>query len=170
MSDDDALSEKDIRQIVRDELGGPTRRGVLAGGAGLLGGALAAGASESAAAQQGDVDEPSGTLDVGSTTSNTYRITNNKYGGPDSATSELTSELGSTDTGAKYIAEDTGALYHWDGAAWNLMDSERGSITTDLGSSSQPAIRIGTNGAGLFVNSSGEVVVKDEAGHTITFS
>lgn len=131
MSDETNLSAAEVREIVRDELSGPTRRGVLAGGAGLLGGALLGGASGTAAAQQSDIDQASGTLDVGSTSTNTYRITDNKYGGPDSAASELTSELDGDDTGAKYVAEDTGALYHWTGSAWRLMDGERKSFSTE---------------------------------------
>lgn len=110
------MDEEQTRQVVRDELKGldprVRRRTILkvAGAAGLAGvlGGSAAGQTTSDGAQ----------LDVGGVTTNTYRIAGNLYGGVDADKSELTSELGSADTGAKYRASDTKSYYHWDGSSW----------------------------------------------------
>jgi len=50
---------------------------------------------------------------------------------------------------------------------------DRASVVPDLsqpGNSTEPALSIGNGGAGFFINSSGEVVVVDEAGNTTTIS
>jgi len=132
----DGLTEaqrEEIRELIRDEQANSatiTRRDALKGG-GLLAGlaALGGGATGSAAADLGDGGGEA--LAVGSATANTYRITANRYGGADAAKSELVSELDGDDAGAKFSAEDTGALYHWDGSGWVLMPAERESINTD---------------------------------------
>lgn len=132
----DGLTEAqraEIRELIREEQADSapiTRRDALKGG-GLLAGlaALGGGATGSAAADLGDGGGEA--LAVGSATANTYRITDNRYGGADSAKSELVGELDGDDAGAKFSAEDTGALYHWDGSGWVLMPAERESINTD---------------------------------------
>jgi hypothetical protein len=131
------LSEE-VRQAIRgdEELqeeiqraAGPSsdRRSVLkAAGAGLLGGAVTG--AGTAGASTGST---AGSLDVGSVTPNTYRVSGNWYGGPASARTELNSELGSGDAGAKYEAEDTGAWYHWDGSSWTLLPGDFSKVTTE---------------------------------------
>lgn len=121
----DGLDEETVREIAREE--GKTkwtRGGVLA----AMGGAAGAATAGTAGASTGST---AGSLDVGSVTSNTYRVSGNWYGGPASARSELTSELGSSDAGAKYEAEDTGAWYHWDGSSWTLLPGEFSEATAD---------------------------------------
>jgi hypothetical protein len=141
----DQQQEERVRNIVRDELAdesSTTRRGLLT----LLGGGAALGAAGTASA---DSD-----VSVGGVTADTYRITGNKYGGPDSAKSQLVSELGSDDAGAKYIGEDTGGLYHWDGAAWQLMDSKSRSVSTDrsLTNSRDSGVVIHNTGGTIYVD------------------
>lgn len=135
-SDTDSLTEAqraEIREIIRNEQSDNmpiTRRDALKGGAfaAALAG-LGGGAAGSAAADTGGTGAQ---LSVGSVTSNTYDRNDGEYGGPDSAKSELVSELGSSDAGAKYLAEDTGAQYHWTGSQWELMPAERKSVNTKV--------------------------------------
>lgn len=128
---DGGVDEETVRRIVdeviEEKQTGGTRRDVLKG-AGLLGAAGLAGAGSAAASTS---NSASGTLSIGSVTSNTYRIAGDLYGGPASARSELESELGSGDAGSKYRASDTGGWYHWTGSAWSLMDGDFTSVTTD---------------------------------------
>jgi len=77
--------------------------------------------------------------------------------------------------GAKYIGTDTQKVYLGDGSSWNhLVTTGKNptltTVTVDRGSTRSPSISIGSNGAGLFVNSSGELVAVDEAGNTTTLS
>jgi len=45
-----------------------------------------------------------------------------------------------------------------------------GTTTTQPGTSTTPILQMGTNGAGFFINSSGEIVAVDEAGNTTVIS
>jgi len=105
---------------------GSSRRTFLKG-AGVLGAAGLMGGT--AGAQTGG--NTGAALDVGSVTTNTYRIAGNRYGGPAAARSELTSELGSSDAGARFAADDTGAEYYWTGSAWEQLPVEAPAINTD---------------------------------------
>jgi len=126
-----ARTEAEIREIVADELraqqSNSTRRGVLKG-AGLLG---AAGLLGGTAGAQTGGGGGGASLDVGSVTQNTYRIAGNRYGGPAAGRSELTSELGGSDAGARFAADDTGAEYYWTGSAWEQLPVEAPAINTD---------------------------------------
>lgn len=119
--------DEDVQQAVRNlvEPSGDRRDVLKAAGAGLLGGAIGGAGSAGAAS-----DTTRGTLDVGSQTANTYRISGNRFGGPDSARPELTNELGSDDAGARFAADDTGAEYYWTGSAWDLLPSKSESVQT----------------------------------------
>jgi len=123
-ADVEAIKEElreDLREEVKEELReefspqGRSRRDVLKMGGAALGGA-ALGSVGGAAGAVGPGDE---TLDVADVTANTYRITGNWYGGVAAARSELVSELGAADAGARYSGDDTNVWYRWDGSEWD---------------------------------------------------
>lgn len=122
--EDDQL-QRQLRTIVEPS----TDRRSFLKGAGVAGAAAlgAGGAAGGAAANTAG----SGSLDVGSVTTNTYRVSGNRFGGPESARSELESELGSDDAGARFAADDTGAEYYWSGSAWELLPSKSSMVQTE---------------------------------------
>jgi len=145
-----ARTEAEIRTIVADELraqqSNSTRRGVLKA-LGLGGAAAALGGT--AGAQTGGGGGGGASLDVGSTTANTYRIAGNRYGGAAAARSELTSELGGSDAGARFAADDTGAEYYWTGSAWEQLPVEAPAINAEQEDVGDTALGLGVPAAAL---------------------
>jgi len=125
----DELREDLLDDLVEEqgEKSGASRRDVLKmGGAALAGAAVGGAPIASGAVGVGDER-----LDVGDVTENTYRIAGNWYGGPAGARTELVSELGAADTGARFGADDTGAWYYWNGSAWDALPSGGASTAVD---------------------------------------
>ncbi|MGK7295651.1 MAG: hypothetical protein ACNS61_07490, partial [Candidatus Wenzhouxiangella sp. M2_3B_020] len=146
----DGLTEEQIRAIAREEAAGyvadeldgsdlpVSRRQVLGalGATAVVGGATggAAGATSSTGGSA---------MSVGAATPNTFVLVQGDgadeviYRGAAAARSELVSELGSNAAGAKYLGDDNGHLYHWNGSGWddlgrfNTNNPVVDSITTE---------------------------------------
>jgi hypothetical protein len=139
-------SDEEIEEIARNAVEPSSNRRAFLKGAGVLGAAGVAGASAGSATAE--TAETTTSLSVGQVTSNTYRIAGNRYGGAEAARSELAGELESSDAGARYAADDSGAEYYWTGSGWELLPAKRSAVNTDRSVTAElPVVEVDAFGA-----------------------